>query len=186
MLKQASPILSSSDISRSMARILAFVSSERWASLTVSRYLAISNSMLSLMPSYFSIRVYSLLNVASLDPFLLALELERVSSSVTMPNIRCIRSEKARISFWASSTESSGVFMKPAVMKCRRKSSSSSTFFGLMTQHTKRSICGMNQMRINVLATLNVVWKAASTKVSLAELARNAALSVLSLVIATS
>ena len=103
-----------------------------------------------------------------------------------MPNMRCMRSENDEISFCASSTESSGVFMKPAVMKCRRKSSSSSTRLGLMTQHTNFSICGMNQIRMNVLATLNVVWKAASTKLSLAELARNAAVPAVSLVISTS
>ena len=76
--------------------------------------------------------------------------------------------------------------MKPAVMKCRRKSSSSSTRLGLMTQHTKRSICGMNQMRMNVLATLNDVWNAASTNVSLAELARKAVAPAASFVIVTS
>ena len=87
--------------------------------------------MLSDMFSYFSILLYNLLNAAS--SFI-------PKSSRTIPNIRCIRSENDCISFCASSTESSGVFMKPAVMKCRRKSSSSSTFFGFITQHTNLSI----------------------------------------------
>ena len=95
-------MLSISDISRSMARILAFVSSLRWASLTLSRYLAISISMLSLMPSYFSTRLNSLLKSAS---FLV------LSSSRTKPNILCVLSAKSCISFCASSTESSGVFI---------------------------------------------------------------------------
>ena len=158
---------SSSEISRSMARIFAFVSSLRWASLTLSRYFAISSSILSLMLSYFSIREYSLLNSCSLLPLLSSFfEADTSSSSCTMPNMRCMRSENDCISFCASSTESSGVFMKPAVMKCRRKSSSSSCFFGLITQHTNFSICGMNQMRIKALITLKLVWKAASVMVS--------------------
>ena len=100
--------------------------------------------------------------------------------------MRCMRSEKEVISFWASNTESSGVRMKPAVMKCRRKSSSSSMRLGLMTQHTNRSICGMNQMRMKVLATLKQVWKAASTKLSLAALAMKASRPAVSLVMVTS
>ena len=127
-----------------------------------------------------------MLNSPSFESFLLEVLLERFSRSCTIPNIRCIRSEKERISFWASSTESSGVFMKPAVMKCRRNSSSSSTFFGLITQQTSRSICGMNQMRMKVLATLKQVWKAASTKLSLAALAMNTLDSTVPLTIVTS
>ena len=131
-------------------------------------------------------RVNSLLKSPALLSFLL-LELdERVSSSRTIPNMRCIRSENDWISFCASSTESSGVFMKPAVMKCRRKSSSSSTFLGLMTQQTNFSIWGINHIRMNVLATLNVVWKAASTKLNLAALARKAVAPAASLVMSTS
>ena len=158
-------MLSSSLISRSMARILPFVSSERWASLTCSRYFAISSSMLSLIPSYFSMREKSLLNFSS-SSFLPVSDDDSFSNSCTMPNIRCIRSLNDCISFCASSTESSGVFMKPAVMKCRRKSSSSSTFFDLITQHTNFSICGINQMRMLALMTLKPVWKAASVNVS--------------------
>ena len=85
-----------------MARIFALVSSLMWASLTLSKYLAISISMLSLMPSYFSILLNSLLKSASFCV---------PRSSRTNPNMRCMRSAKACISFCASSTESSGVFM---------------------------------------------------------------------------
>ena len=157
-------MLSSSLISRSMARILALVSSERWASLTSSRYLAISISMLSEMPSYFSMRENAFTNFASSFS---------CTRSRTRSNIRCMRTPNWCISFCASSTESSGVFMMPVVMKRRRKSSSSpSAFLGLMMRHTSFSICGMNQMRMVVLATLKQVWKAASTNDSLAAFSR--------------
>ena len=147
-------MLSSSEISLSMARILAFVSSLRWASDTWSRYLAISISMLSEMFSYFSMRLKVALNRFSSFS---------VSSSRTMPNMRCMRSAKASISLCASSTESSGVFMMPEVMKCNLKSSSSAWSLGLMAQHTKRSRYCMNHICRKVLVMLKAVWKAART-----------------------
>ena len=80
-----------------------------------------------------------------------------------MPNMRCMRSLNDSISLWASKTESSGVFMIPEVMKCRRKSSSSpSLTFGLMTQQTKRSMYCTKGMSSRVLETLKAEWKAAS------------------------
>ena len=155
-------MLSSSEISRSMERTLSFVSSLRWALETWSRYFAISISMLSEMPSYFSMRVKILLNLSvSASP----------SSSRTMPNIRWMRSAKDLISLEASSTDSSGVFMMPACMKCRRNSSSSLLAFGLMILQTSFSRYLIGPARTSVFVTLNVVWKAASTKLSLAALA---------------
>ncbi len=53
--------------------------------------------------------------------------------------------------------------MMPAPMYLRRNSSSE-TLCG-MSLLTSFSICGMNQMRISVLVTLNMVWNVASTKV---------------------
>ena len=138
-----------------MALILALVSSLRCASLTWSRYLAISISILSEMPSYFSIREKSFTNLLSSFSS---------SSSLTMPNMRSMRSPKEWISFCASSTESSGVFMMvvPPIY-LRRNSSSSSLFLFFMSLHTSFSICGMNHISTPVLVMLKHVWKAAST-----------------------
>ena len=155
MLKLASPILSISLISLSMARTLSLVSSERWASLTWSRYLAISISILSDMPSYFSILEKSFVNLSVSFSS---------SSSSTMWNILCMRVAKECISFCASSTESSGVFMMPAWMKRRRKSSSSLFALGFQTQQHTLAICLTNGRRIIVLVTLKHVWKAAKAK----------------------
>ena len=80
-----------------------------------------------------------------------------------MPYIRSMRSEKERISFCASRTESSGVFMMPLVIKCRRESSSSCVVLGLITHDTKRSRYLMNQMRKATFVRLKNEWNDAST-----------------------
>ena len=160
-----------------MARILLFVSSERWLSLTWSRYVAISISMLSAMFSYFSILENNFANLASSFS---------CSSPRTITNMRCMRSANDSISFCASSTDSSGVSISPEGMKRRRKSSSSSSFLDLMHRHTIFSICGMNQISMNVLERLKHVWNAASTTLSFAALARKAACPAPSVVIVTS
>lgn len=163
MLKQLSPILSISEISRSMARILPWSRQKDenrspgrdiWQSLSpcCQRCPRISRC---------GYRVYKL--------FFIGLAKKRLHHTEHALDAL----GKQWISFCASKTEISGVFMIPLWIKRRRKSSSSAFFLGRIILHTSFSICGMNHTRIKVLARLKVVWKAASTKDSLAALATN-------------
>ena len=110
--------------------------------------------MLSVILSYFSIREKSLLKSS---PFSVC------RSSSTNPYIRSQRSEKTPISFLALRMDSSGVCIRPIVMKERRDSSSSTSTLGLMTLLTIFSMKGTNQIMMSVLATLKAEWKAART-----------------------
>ena len=106
------------------------------------------------MASYFSMRVNSLLNSSPFSSW---------SSVRTNPNIRWQRSPNTMISFLALRMESSGVCISPAEMKLSRASSSSASFFGLMTLHTIFSICGTNQIMMSVFAMLKEEWNVGST-----------------------
>ena len=88
-----------------------------------------------------------------------------------------MRIPNTSISFCACSTDISGVFIRPPFMYCRRDSSSSSAFLGLMIEQTIFSIWGMNPIRSAVLITLNAVWNIASANDSLAVLCVEAVVS---------
>ena len=98
---------------------------------------AISISMLSLMPSYFSMRANNFTNSFS---FFMA------SNSGTKWNIFCVRAAYKLISLRASSRESSEVPIKPELIKCKRESSSSSELLGLIILHTNFSMYLINQI----------------------------------------
>ena len=83
-----------------------------------------------------------------------------------MPNMRWMRSAKLWISFCASRTESSGVFMIPLWMKRRRKSSSSALARGFHTLQHTFATCFTKGSRMMVFDTLKQVWNAAKAKVS--------------------
>ena len=111
--------------------------------------------MLSVILSYFSMREKSLLNSSFFS----------VENNMTVRSyMRLQRSANTPISFLAFRMESSGVDIKPAVMKMSRESSSCVSFLGLMIMQTTFSICFTNQIMINVLAMLNAEWNVANTK----------------------
>ena len=77
-----------------------------------------------------------------------------------MLNIFDVRSANKVISFWACRIDNSDVDNIPPVMYDNRYSSSSCLV--RMMPHTVFSITLTNQIMMNVLLILNVVWKAAN------------------------